>query len=127
MLLIKTYVASSNIDGLGLFLAEPVKKGTMIWKFEPSFDTEIPESLLDCLLDTDVEIVRRHAEYMPERHVFRLGNDGDIFMNHSDEPSLEDRGEDMLASRDLVPGDELTCDYRVVKVLDFELQLERAA
>ncbi|ARE41625.1 hypothetical protein RGUI_3484 [Rhodovulum sp. P5] len=102
-----------------MFLGEAVTCGQRIWKYEPTFDTEIPEKLLDYLLDPYVEVIKHNAEYLTSERVFRLGNDGDIFMNHSDQPTLVDRGEEMVAARDLKPGDELTCDYRSVHVLGF--------
>ncbi|TCM75897.1 SET domain-containing protein-lysine N-methyltransferase [Rhodovulum steppense] len=120
MLLVKHYVAPSPIHGLGLFLVEPVKAGQIVWKYEPTFDTEIPEALLHYLLDPYAEAVRENAEYLSARGVFRLGNDGDIFMNHSDQPTLVDLGEEMRAVRDLGSGEELTCDYRMVNVLGFD-------
>lgn len=40
-------------------------------------------------------------------------------MNHSDDPNLEDFGDWMIARRDIEIGDEITCDYRVVKVWSF--------
>jgi len=120
VLLVRYYVSESPIHGLGLFLAEPVRARQLVWRYEPTFDTEIPERLLDYLLDPYVETVRHNAEYLTERGVFRLGNDGDIFMNHSDQPTLIDMGDEMFAAKDLGPGDELTCDYRSVHVLGFK-------
>jgi len=38
MLLVATHVAPSSIAGLGLFAAEPVAAGQVIWRFEPKFD-----------------------------------------------------------------------------------------
>ncbi|OCX60984.1 hypothetical protein BFP70_16085 [Thioclava sp. SK-1] len=119
MLLVKHFVTQSPIHDLGLFLGEPVTAGTLIWRFEPTFDVEIPEAMLENLDPEDVETIWHNAEYIEERGVFRLGNDADIFMNHSDEPTLIDLGDEMVAARDLLPGDELTCDYRAVRVLGF--------
>ncbi|TDX20861.1 SET domain-containing protein-lysine N-methyltransferase [Rhodovulum visakhapatnamense] len=119
MILVRHYVAPSPIHGLGVFTREQAKKGDVIWRFEPTFDVEIPERLLEFLLDPYAETVRTNAEYFGSRRVFRLGNDGDIFMNHSDNPSLIDLGDEMVAAWDLKVGDELTCDYRNVVVLDF--------
>lgn len=41
-------------------------------------------------------------------------------MNHSDTPTMALRGDRFVASRDLEIGDELTCDYRVVKVFAYD-------
>lgn len=61
-----------------------------------------------------------HAEYVASRNAFILGNDADIFMNHSDEPTLVDAGTAMYAARTIEPGEELTCDYHVVQVLGYD-------
>ena len=38
MLLVRTYLASSPIDGIGLFVAESIAKDTVIWAFDPRID-----------------------------------------------------------------------------------------
>lgn len=120
MFLVEHYVSKSQIHGLGVFIAQPVKKNSFIWTFDPNFDIELPGNILAVLTEDDAEFVLNHAEYFSKMDVFRLGNDGDIFMNHSESPNLLDLGDVMLAARDLVAGDELTCDYRIVRVLGFE-------
>ncbi|TIS47846.1 MAG: SET domain-containing protein-lysine N-methyltransferase, partial [Mesorhizobium sp.] len=42
MLLIRTYVAQSAIEGVGVFAAEPIRKGASIWRLDPDFDRLIP-------------------------------------------------------------------------------------
>lgn len=119
MLLVDHYVSQSNIHGLGVFTRESISAGAKVWKFDPMFDVEIPASLVNRFPEEERRTVLRHAEFIEHLNVFRLGNDGDMFMNHSDEPSLVDRGEEMIAARDLPAGTELTCDYSNVCVLDF--------
>jgi hypothetical protein len=38
MLLVKTYLSASPIHGIGLFAAEPIAKGTVIWCFDERVD-----------------------------------------------------------------------------------------
>lgn len=87
------------------------------------FDIEIPAASVARLPKEEAETVYHHAEYLPDRRIFRLGNDADIFMNHSKGPSLVDQGDEMIASKDLKVGDELTCDYREVKVIGFTSEI----
>jgi hypothetical protein len=87
------------------------------------FDIEMPAAFVASLPLEEAETVYHHAEYLAERGVFRLGNDADIFMNHSNGPSLIDRGDEMIALRDLCVGDELTCDYREVRVVGYESEI----
>ena len=91
----------------------------VVWRYDPMFDIEIPAHTVAKFPQEEAETVYHHAEYLPERQAFRLGNDADIFMNHSYWPSLLDRGDEMVASRGLEVGDELTCNYCQVNVVGF--------
>lgn len=113
-------VARSEIHGLGVFTCEAIAAGALVWRYDPMFDVEIPLGLLDCFPLDVVETLHTHAEYIPHLGVFRLGNDGDIFMNHSDTPTLLDHGDVMRAARDIPAGSELTCNYADVQVLAYE-------
>ncbi len=119
MLLVKNYVSTSAIHNLGLFLGEDVTRERMIWRFEPDFDVEIPVEMLARLDQECRDVVVHCAEYFDDRKIFRLGNDADIFMNHSDAPNLVDLGDTMIAARDIAVGEELTCDYRSVHVAGY--------
>lgn len=120
MLTVNHKVQPSAIHGLGVFVMEPIPAGTVVWRFDPMFDVEFSEEFVAGLSPEDMDTVLHHAEYLPEKRVFRLGNDADIFMNHSDMPTLSDQGDEMVATRDLAPGDELTCDYSEVRVVGYE-------
>ncbi len=119
MLLVKHFVARSAIHNLGLFAGEPIKRGRSVWRFEPDYDVEIPAEMLADLEVALREVVIDCAEYFANRGIYRLGNDADIFMNHSDRPSLLDLGDIMIARRDIAVGEELTCDYRTVHVAGY--------
>ena len=45
MLLVKTRTGRSPIHGTGLFAAEPIAKGTAVWRFTPTFDLDLPPIL----------------------------------------------------------------------------------
>ena len=119
MLLVPHFIAPSPIHGLGCFSSANIKKGKRIWEFHPIIDRIIPQSDLLGLPDHIVQLVQTHAEFVPDAAIFRLAADGAFFMNHSDDPNLEDFGDWMIACRDIEIGDEITCDYRVVKVWSF--------
>ena len=122
MLLISHYVAPSPIHGLGCFASMNVKKGERIWEFHPIVDRIIPEVDLLALPDHVVKMVRTHAEFMPDTSVFRLAADGDFYMNHSDDPNFKSFGDYAVARKDISIDDEITCDYRLVKVWSFPLE-----
>jgi uncharacterized protein len=119
MLLIDHYVAPSAIHGLGVFTTLFVPRGALVWQFNPLIDRTIHETALIDLPQSTVQLIRTHSEYFSKTGNYILGADGDYYMNHSDEPSLFDNKTTMLAARNLEPGDELTCDYRLVTVAAF--------
>lgn len=126
MLLVGHRVARSEIHGLGVFTTEPINAGDVVWRFDPMFDVEIPAAMLTTMDQDEIETVLHHAEYIIEQDVFRLGNDGDMFMNHCNDASLIDCGDEMRARRYLPAGTELTCDYAEVCVIGFSSKIAPA-
>lgn len=120
MLVVEHFVAPSAVHGLGVFSKNFVPKGALVWRVHPVIDREIHRTELNDLPPHVVQNIQTHAEYLPSRDVFRLGADGGYFMNHSDDPNLIDAGESMFAARDISAGDELFCDYRLVRVVAFD-------
>ena len=120
MLTVDHVVQPSPIHGLGVFTREPVCKGQIIWLFDDRIDREIAMADLDGLPGHMVNYLFQHAEFFETRQIFVLGSDGDCYMNHADTPTLVDGGAVLIAARDLKAGAELTCDYRVVRVLGFD-------
>jgi hypothetical protein len=119
MLLVKARVAVSTIHGLGLFAQEFIAKGTVIWRFVPNFDVEIPESALESLSTAAKEQVLHYACYEEHKKRFVLSSDDDRFSNHSDNPNTVPDQDTMVAIKDIRPGDEITCDYRQVIMVGF--------
>ncbi len=119
MLTVNHVIRPSPIHGLGVFTCENVRKGQLLWRFDWRIDRELTLADLHGLPAHTVDRVLQHAEFIEARQVFVLASDGDYYMNHADEPSLIDDGTLMFAARDLSAGAELTCDYRIVRVLGF--------
>ncbi len=119
MLLIPHFIAPSDIHGLGCFAKIDILKGHRIWEFNPIIDRVIPYSELETLPTHIVHLIHTHAENLPDQAVFRLAADGAFFINHSVDPNFQDFGDYAVAARDIAAGDEITCDYRVVKVMAF--------
>lgn len=113
MLLINTYVGPSEVEGVGVFAAETVKKGAVIWRFEPSFDRLIPmEDYLNAppfLKD----LLDRYAYPSPDNPDYIVYEvDNGRFMNHSETPNTDfSEFGGARALRDIAPGEELTCNY----------------
>ena len=126
MLTVEHFVAPSEVHGLGVFSKHFIPQGALVWQAHPILDREITRAELDGLPDHVVRKIMTHAEYLPNRDIFRLAADGDYFMNHADEPNIADAGDTMYAARDIAPGEELLCDYRAVRVVAFDPDAQSA-
>ena len=113
MLLVSTYVAASEIEGVGVFAAMPIRKGALIWQLNPDFDQLIPAEDYDSLPETMKELFDRYAYPSPDRPGYLVYEvDNGRFMNHSDTPNTDfSEYGGGWATRDIAAGEELTCNY----------------
>lgn len=119
MIVIPHYISESPVHGLGVFAARDVRKGEVIWQFDPLFDRVIPLGALAEYPDHVQTWVKTRAEFFPHRSCFVLPSDGALFMNHSSDPNLSSDGDRCIALRDIRKNEEITCDYRSTVVVDF--------
>ncbi|RIJ31271.1 SET domain-containing protein [Henriciella algicola] len=114
MMLVPCYLAASDIEGLGVFSREPIKRGQLIWRFDPRVDRMIS---LDSFSDADERLsdfLKRYTYIPPyDRQVCILDGDEGRYMNHSEQPNTDFSSIDAgYALFDIPAGVELTCDYR---------------
>jgi SET domain-containing protein len=123
MLLVKTKIGQSAIHGMGLFAAEPIPKGTVIWRFDHRIDHLLNRESVESLPEVAREHVLRYCGLLENGKYLQTG-DHDRFINHSAEPNTISRPflEDLTAARDIAEGEEITEDYRV-----FDFSEERLA
>jgi SET domain-containing protein len=113
MLLINSFIAKSEIEGVGVFAADPIKTGELIWRLDPTFDRFIEVSSLNFYPPHFKGFLARYA-YQLEGYedLLVLEVDNGRFMNHSDTPNTQYqeiiRG---YARVDIAAGEELTCNY----------------
>lgn len=117
MLLVKTYLAHSAIEGFGVFAGEAIEEGTVIWAFNPAVDILLPIGDLPSLPDVAQHFVKRYAYPHETLNAYVLCGDDARFMNHSDRPNIRSiypdgdiHGID-LAARAIQKGEEIVCDY----------------
>ncbi len=113
MLLVRTTLGLSPIQGIGLFAAEHIAKGTPVWEFKKGFDQAIPKDSIQQLASPMKEIMLKYAYRIPGTDTYVLPADDARFMNHSEHPAVQlssDNSPD-IAAHDIVPGEELTIDY----------------
>lgn len=114
MLLVKTKLAPSAIQGIGLFADEFIPKGTLVQKFIPNIDLEIPEEVIRSISSVAQDTLKHFCYKHLETGHYILCADNTRFLNHSEEPNLEDGGsteEVDFAARDIQKGEELTVNY----------------
>lgn len=113
MLLIETYLAASPIEGVGVFAAEFIPAGSLIYRFEPSFDRVIRQAdLLKAGPSVRSFIDRYTYPHPTEKDCLILDADNGRHMNHAAVPNTDFRHAVFgYAIRDIAPGEEITCDY----------------
>jgi SET domain-containing protein len=111
MLLVKTYLAASTVHGIGLFAAEPIAEGTVLWRFDPRIDRRFTKAERDDLPEPAARFVATYCypEFVSSE-TYLLDGDHARFMNHSATPNT-DCSVDTVATRDIAAGEELLCDY----------------
>lgn len=113
MLRVGTFVAASAIEGVGVFAAEPIPAGTVIWRFDPDFDLLVPLARYKAAAPHVRDLLDRYAYPSPD-HADHLvyETDNGRFMNHAEDPNTDfSRHGGGEATRDIRAGEEITCDY----------------
>ena len=113
MLVVKTYIAASAIEGVGVFAAEPIANGAVIWRSDPTFDMLIPIATYRSALAHVKHLLERYAYPSPDRPGFLVyETDNGRFMNHSPTPNTDFSGFGCgTAKTEIAVDEELTCDY----------------
>lgn len=116
MLKVRTKIAPSNIHGIGLYAAEPIPKGTLVWEFSPGLDIRTNTNLLSLLPKVQADQLRTYGyNELEHPEVYYIPLDDTRFINHSDTPNLDcSVPEKSYAARDIAVGEELTEDYRLI-------------
>jgi len=114
MMLVRTYVAASPIEGLGVFADEFIPAGTLIWQFNPKFVVSFSVSEIEALPAHTKEYVYRYA--FPHLGLGEgnmvLELDNGKYMNHSGAPNTDFTVfEHGYTIRDIHAGEEVTCNY----------------
>ena len=113
MMLVPTYVAPSRIEGVGVFAAEPIARGALIWELSPGLDRLIRRDEIAGLPSLFQDFVERYGyPYPHDPAVLIVELDNGRFMNHSPRPNTRfDDPDAGFTLRAIAAGEELTCDY----------------
>ena len=113
MMLIPTYVAPSRIEGVGVFAAEDIPAGTLIWMLDPDLDRLLSREAIDALPEVHQAFVERYGYPHPhDASVTIVELDNGRFMNHSTAPNTRFSDPDAGFARTAIAAhEELTCNY----------------
>ena len=114
MLLVKTKLGRSKIQGMGLFADEFIPKGTLVQKFIDGVDLELTPEVVDILPGPAKKNFLHYAYRNKITNKYILNSDDARFLNSSVTPNLigdELNKEADIAARDIERGEELTVDY----------------
>jgi hypothetical protein len=110
MLYIKSKLKQSKIEGIGVFADEPIKKGTLISKFDTRFDRIFFFEEVEKMNNVEQEFVKRYGSNNMGMQFVMMGNER--FVNHSTKPNIEGSiFGGVFSIRDIKKGEELTCNY----------------
>jgi hypothetical protein len=102
---------------MGLFAAEYIAEGTIIWRLDPAIDLRLTQAHLDLLAPACREQIERYTYREKCSGLYVLCGDDARFFNHSPEPNCTDieteDGGITVTRRAIESGEELTCDYRL--------------
>jgi SET domain-containing protein len=105
----RTYIKPSNIHGLGVFAAEFIPNGSVIWQLS-TLDRKINEQSLQLLPENAKEYIKNYAYFSKGYYI--LCFDNAKYTNHSIEPNMKGINHKFcLATRNIYIGEEITENY----------------
>lgn len=117
MMMVETELRPSAIQGIGVFLCQPVRRGQLIWRFDSRIDRVYGEAELEALPENTQAFLRTYSTWHEGMGLWILCGDNGRHFNHSSKPNTLSHGiafGDDVAARDLEVGEELTSDYRTI-------------
>lgn len=114
MMVVPNYVGPSAIEGVGVFAAEPIAAGSVVWRLEENLDLMLADRDLQRLPPLQREFLERYGyPHMTREGITVLEFDNGRFMNHAEAPNTDFTDPDTgWAIRDIAAGEEITCNYR---------------
>jgi hypothetical protein len=117
MMMVETELRISPIHGIGVFLAEPVREGQLIWRFDSRIDRVFSNAELAEMPAALQSFMHTYSTFHEDLQLWVLCGDNGRHFNHSEQPTTRSLGiafGDDVAAFDLPAGAELTSDYRTI-------------
>ena len=116
MLKVRTYLAQSSVNGIGLFADEEITKGKIIWEYFPLVDLTYNQTewleMKKNVAEPSFEMMLRYS--YKENGNYIVCTDNAQFMNHcTDNVNIANTQDlkKMFAIRTIKKGEELLCNY----------------
>lgn len=126
MLVVKTKIGQSRVEGIGLFADQFIPKGIVTWKFDPRFDIYFDPKELEKMFELQKDLIIHFAYLSKKSGKYVYSIDNARFTNHSTSPNIAkdeklsegDAEICTVAIRDIQLGEEMTIDYRAIDAAD---------
>lgn len=126
MLVVKTKIGQSKIEGIGLYADQFIPKGTITWKFDPRFDIYFDPKEVEVMSELQKDLIIHFAYLSKKSGKYVYSIDNTRFTNHSTNPNIAEdeklsEGDAEIctvAIRDIQIGEEMTIDYRAIDAVD---------
>ena len=115
MIHIKYTLDKSQLHGIGLFTAEDLKKGQLVYTSSPLLDVNITQEQFDSLSPQEKEEIRWWGFEVRGEGTWHVDFDVTKFINHSYDPTItqdtDHKDAYLITTRDIKAGEELTQNY----------------
>ena len=126
MLMVKTKIKSSEINGIGLFADQFIPKGSVVWRFNPRFDIYFDSIDVEKMNKLQKDLIIYYAYFSKKSGKYVYCIDNNRFTNHSSNPNTAEDPEKFendkeictVAIREIQMGEEITIDYRAIDSAD---------
>ena len=110
---VPTFVGPSQIEGVGVFAAEPIAAGSTVWQLSEELDLLLDQAALARLPAVQRDFIARYGyPHMTRVGLTVLEFDNGRFMNHHPQPNTDFTSPELgWAIRDIAAGEEITCNY----------------
>ena len=117
MLLVKTKLAVSNIDGIGLFADENISNGAIVIEGNDKFgiakySEQQWHQMKESLSKESFRQIEKYSYKDKDDSFYYLHLDDARFINHSTNPNIKTIGNQEIATRDIKKGEEILIDYK---------------
>lgn len=112
-MMVRTELRHSPIEGIGVFAAEFIAAGTIVWKLDERFYVMVKRADVQEFPDLIKEHFSRYSyPHMTKPDILMCDIDNGRFMNHSVSPNTDFRDSELAwAIKDIKVGEEITCNY----------------